>query len=85
MLRVFARRRGLNNRPTHTSWKPNPGSIDDRTCLFEPLDGAWVVANLDADLFQNGVGVDLEQLEVFIGNKFVGFDRTSKECFSLSI
>ena len=85
MLCVNARSACLHDCSAHSTRKTNSSAVNNCASIFESLNRAWVVANLDANLFEDCVCIALEQREAFIGNHFVRGDQASQIRVALSM
>lgn len=64
----------MNECAAQSAGKPNTFAVDVCTCIAPHLDCAWIVSELDADLFEDRFGVVFDQLEVFVGDQLVWTD-----------
>src|SRR5579871_2988255 len=66
MLHEFLRSRPLHDRATHAAREVHALTLDVGAGLLPDLDRLGVVAKIDADLLEDGIGVALEQLKSFL-------------------
>src|SRR5665213_163008 len=71
MLRELARRGALYERTAHASREVHALALDVGAGCLPDFDGLRVVAKIDADLFQNRIGVFLHHHEAFLGQDLV--------------
>src|SRR5262249_23951922 len=63
VLREFPRRGVADDRAAHPAWKAHALALDIRAGILPQLQRLRIVAEGDADLLEEGVGIVLEQLE----------------------
>ena len=76
MLRVL-RRRAADDLAAHAAGKAHPGALHVGAGCSEARQGLGVVANLDADLLQDRVGVVLEDCEPCLADEL---ERGHRAC-----
>jgi len=71
VLREFLRRRAPHDAAAHAARKAHPLALDVRARLLPDLERLRIVAEIDADLFKDRVGVVLEEFESLAPQHFV--------------
>ena len=85
MLRVDTWRTRLNNASAHAAWEAHARSVHNCACILKPLNGAWVIANLNTNFFQNCVCVVFKNLQSLFRDKFVWLDQPREVGLALRI
>ena len=85
MLRVNARCTCLHDCSAHSTRKPNSSAVNNCTSIFESLNRAWVITNLDTNLKEDCVCIALEQRKAFFRNHFIRRNQASQIRVALSM
>ena len=72
VLRVLPRSGVLHDAAAQAAGEPDSIAVDVGAGVLPAVERGGIVAELDADLLENGVGIVLDQLEVLVGDEFVG-------------
>src|SRR5213595_4264731 len=63
ILREFLRRRTPHDAAAHAAWKAHPLALDVGARVLPDLERLRILAEIDADLFEDRVGVVLEKFQ----------------------
>ena len=66
---------GLHDLAAHTAWEVDTCSLDLGTRVGEHLQRRRVVANLDAHLVEDGLGIVLDGLQALVADDLERFHR----------
>ena len=85
MLRVHAWSACLNDASAHTARKAHTRSVNDCSCVFKALNRAWVITDLDANFFQDGVGVVFENLQTVFRDQLIRLNQSGEVRLALGV
>jgi hypothetical protein len=65
VLCELSRRVGLNDFPAQALWKTDPFSINSGPGVTEHIQRSGIVLEIDANLFENALGIGFHQYQLF--------------------